>query len=1116
MENKKRIKFKATGTDDVPPPPGRGMDNSQPNRKRHATSRGSADLKRFNIQNPNERLDFTRGVMENYVGGGMDVNEIIKAWREQAKKESNPTSDTEVSNDEVKTLIFQVATKSHNKWGWNANEEPPGFEEENPCVSLPNVPKLTKPSGTGEGADSTPSTDSEATSVVLLGLLGSILDVTTIGMTRTHITDKLFKKAHENGMVNVQRHETEAVVVKHVTGTSANGWRMRAPTRPPPAHSPFELEKLASEMMTKKYIKKNTSIAVVSKDLLKRAECIGVANVSKRVANQTIRKIAIKDVDHKWEMKLPCEVVTPVPLPPPPTPKLRLNNDSKSNPIQTINAKICHFYAKNVSPAFQEAFDHFFQDVLVQVLDDWTIMNYFVRQGMEYVFTTCDNLPSGIYDENKFKKTIRRVYQFLSSPERLKLEGFEWLNDAFQQLEAFRQMLPESCFHHFGTYRSAMETLIFTEMSNFYKYGIKTTLKLVLKSILKQTSANPPTVFQMIQLLKRTMNEEEGDGDSVARSAILPNHNGGGNDEGDDDEDFETGNGEDDPMDESYDEMEEGDNPDIWDDTELNFTQAFEALGKDKTTCDYLVKVITSSFDKGKKATLPKCLPLLCRSMNLVRQEIERAIEARKPEHRADDEWQEKQTMMNGRYNKDEKKKPGKLPRLFHIIPQSAGFQSKCFDINGTNFMDLLTRMDYEHRRATLQQVFDKGELVLDSSTRNLLEKIIKESPICCVSGKHWTELRKDRGFTSLLWDQFFDFTKEESNTRKFFGSVSTNVCQLGARYTKTDKIRSKNYKSESNLEHKNIPSPDKVLVAGGGDPGQRTMITIAYKMMNEENSKKENVLEIPTRTWRSDSKITECNNHHRYLMAVNQDGIVTIQSQLKTTKTSNASLLLEAMMQRKEHYPKLYEFYVTKSYRNMRFTKYRMGQITMEHYVRVVNNAATDLVERSENDNEKRIKRIDIYKNRPKIKERNSKSNRKERRKKRRRQKRFVLGFGEWRSHGNHLKGNPASPVSRFYEELAKRNVEVGNIDEYRTSKSCSKCLIDHCNHCNAPSRNCHLHNNVAFDLQNGERPYKVLKCPTCFTLHGRDINSGRCLCECTKAIIKGRDRPCPLKRRP
>jgi hypothetical protein len=52
----------------------------------------------------------------------------------------------------------------------------------------------------------------------------------------------------------------------------------------------------------------------------------------------------------------------------------------------------------------------------------------------------------------------------------------------------------------------------------------------------------------------------------------------------------------------------------------------------------------------------------------------------------------------------------------------------------------------------------------------------------------------------------------------------------------------------------------------------------------------------------------------------------------------------------------------------------------------------------------------------------------------------RTVVGLGDWSQQDGFLKGTPKAPIKRMKEELKKRAV-VLDIDEYRTSKTCSVC---------------------------------------------------------------------------
>jgi len=112
------------------------------------------------------------------------------------------------------------------------------------------------------------------------------------------------------------------------------------------------------------------------------------------------------------------------------------------------------------------------------------------------------------------------------------------------------------------------------------------------------------------------------------------------------------------------------------------------------------------------------------------------------------------------------------------------------------------------------------------------------------------------------------------------------------------------------------------------------------------------------------------------------------------------------------------------------------------------------------------------------------------------------LVGFGNW-SQQDGIKKERA-PVKRLRQELRRRGVKVVSVDEFRTSKMCSRCCSS-----NRESEA----KKVSF---NGVECHQVVRCcnSECNVYWQRDVNASRNILLLLEHMVRGKERPEPLVR--
>lgn len=142
------------------------------------------------------------------------------------------------------------------------------------------------------------------------------------------------------------------------------------------------------------------------------------------------------------------------------------------------------------------------------------------------------------------------------------------------------------------------------------------------------------------------------------------------------------------------------------------------------------------------------------------------------------------------------------------------------------------------------------------------------------------------------------------------------------------------------------------------------------------------------------------------------------------------------------------------------------------------------------------------------------------------------IIGFGDWSSHGRHLRGLEPTKSSGMRKIFQRAGIPIVLVDEYRTSKMCSSCRIHDARldktyrktfkpsktdgkmdfHDKLMNDGVDYTIRVATMVQTGR--HKVLQCGKCKTVWNRDFNAAKNILNILKSNIMGDIRPMYLRR--
>jgi hypothetical protein len=240
-------------------------------------------------------------------------------------------------------------------------------------------------------------------------------------------------------------------------------------------------------------------------------------------------------------------------------------------------------------------------------------------------------------------------------------------------------------------------------------------------------------------------------------------------------------------------------------------------------------------------------------------------------------------------------------------------------------------------------------------------------------------DVKKFEENSNEYWKELFNITKYETKNKKFGFTILTDGKSVVLQMRKPVKPE-KTATQYTEQQYNNFL---------GIDPGVRCLIT-SY----DTNDK---VIQVSTREYRHKSKmISACKKRENWYKRWEHYEEWKLIPTIKTSKTSVMKEYFKYVFPRLRIFT---EFHIEKGFRNLNFTSYCRSKATLA-----------------------------------KICERISGVNKKTKHMK------TLVGFGDYSQQHGLVKSHPTTPILRLKKEL-RRYCKVVDIDEYKTSKTCSSC---------------------------------------------------------------------------
>jgi len=268
---------------------------------------------------------------------------------------------------------------------------------------------------------------------------------------------------------------------------------------------------------------------------------------------------------------------------------------------------------------------------------------------------------------------------------------------------------------------------------------------------------------------------------------------------------------------------------------------------------------------------------------------------------------------------------------------------------------------------------------ICNAGLENTLKYIANELKCANNNIDSGLDVKKFAENSSDYWKELFNITKYETKNKKFGYTILTDGKSVVLQMRKP-------LQPEKIATQYTEQQYDNFL---GIDPGIRALIT-SY----DTNDK---VIQVSTREYRHKSKmISACKKRENWYKRWEHYDEWKL---IPTIKTSKSSVMREYF---KYVFPRLRtftEFHIEKGFRNLNFTSYCRSKATLAKICERISGVT------------KKTKHV-----------------------------KTLVGFGDYSQQHGLVKSHPTTPILRLKKEL-RRYCKVVDIDEYKTSKTCSSC---------------------------------------------------------------------------
>ena len=268
---------------------------------------------------------------------------------------------------------------------------------------------------------------------------------------------------------------------------------------------------------------------------------------------------------------------------------------------------------------------------------------------------------------------------------------------------------------------------------------------------------------------------------------------------------------------------------------------------------------------------------------------------------------------------------------------------------------------------------------ICNAGLENTLKYIANELKCANNNIDSGLDVKKFAENSSDYWKELFNITKYETKNKKFGFTILTDGKSVVLQMRKP-------VKPEKTATQYTEQQYDNFL---GIDPGVRSLIT-SY----DTNDK---VIQVSTREYRHKSKmISACKKRENWYKRWEHYEEWKLIPTIKTSKTSVMNEYFKYVFPRLRTFT---EFHIEKGFRNLNFTSYCRSKATLAKICECISGVT------------KKTKHV-----------------------------KTLVGFGDYSQQHGLVKSHPTTPILRLKKEL-RRYCKVVDIDEYKTSKTCSSC---------------------------------------------------------------------------
>jgi hypothetical protein len=268
---------------------------------------------------------------------------------------------------------------------------------------------------------------------------------------------------------------------------------------------------------------------------------------------------------------------------------------------------------------------------------------------------------------------------------------------------------------------------------------------------------------------------------------------------------------------------------------------------------------------------------------------------------------------------------------------------------------------------------------ICNAGLENTLKYIANELKRANNDSNSGLDVKKFEENSNEYWKELFNITKYETKNKKFGYTILTDGKSVVLQMRKP--VKPEIITTEYTEQHY-----DNFL---GIDPGIRALIT-SYDTNNK-------VIQVSTREYRHKSKmIYACKKREKWYKKWEHYEEWKLIPTIKTSKTIVMKEYFKYVFPRMQTFT---EFHMEKGFRNLNFTSYCRSKATLAKICERISGVSKST---------KNVKTL--------------------------------VGFGDYSQQHGLVKSHPTTPILRLKREL-RRYCKVVDIDEYKTSKTCSSC---------------------------------------------------------------------------